>query len=112
MSKVAGLLTLVLAGAMSGCGGLTGKSSDPPPKTNPPGSLNNVNHIIYMLQENRGFDHYFGIPYSNDMQRKSKETGEQVVPLLRDDKVVELLTDTQQSQVVERHRHHCPHPLA
>src|SRR5437667_8610070 len=64
MSKVAGLLALILVGAMVGCGGLTGKSSDPvpdpPPKKNPPGSLNKVNHIIYMLQENRSFDQYFG----------------------------------------------------
>jgi arylsulfatase A-like enzyme len=55
------------------------------------------------LPTRHGFDHYFGIPYSNDMQRKAKATGERVVPLLRDDKVVELLTDTQQSQLVERY---------
>jgi phospholipase C len=60
MPKVAGLLTLVLAGAMAGCGGFTGNSSDPPPNNTSSGSLNNVNHIIYMLQENRSFDHYFG----------------------------------------------------
>jgi arylsulfatase A-like enzyme len=51
----------------------------------------------------QGFDHYLGIPYSNDMQRRSKETGERVVPLLRDDKVAELLTDAQQSRLVERY---------
>ncbi|MBA4187313.1 MAG: arylsulfatase [Planctomycetaceae bacterium] len=55
------------------------------------------------LPTKQGFDHYFGIPYSNDMQRKSKETGERVVPLLRDDKVAELLTDAQQSRIVERY---------
>src|SRR6476619_5189879 len=55
------------------------------------------------LPTKQGFDHYFGIPYSNDMQRKSKETGERVVPLLRDDKVIELLTDEQQSRIVERY---------
>jgi len=64
MSKAAGLLALVLAGVMAGCGGLAGNTSNPPPNNNPPpppaGSLNDVNHIIYMLQENRGFDHYFG----------------------------------------------------
>lgn len=26
----------------------------------PPGSLQSINHVIYMLQENRSFDHYFG----------------------------------------------------
>jgi arylsulfatase A len=55
------------------------------------------------LPTRQGFDHYFGIPYSNDTQRKSKETGEWVVPLLRDDKVAELLTDEQQSKIVERY---------
>jgi arylsulfatase A-like enzyme len=55
------------------------------------------------LPTKQGFDHYFGVPYSNDMQKKSKETGERVVPLLRDDKVAELLTDTQQSRIVERY---------
>jgi phospholipase C len=68
MSKTVGLLILVLAGVMAGCGGLASpNTSNPPPNNNPPpppppqaGSLNDVNHIIYMLQENRGFDHYFG----------------------------------------------------
>ncbi|MCB1225116.1 MAG: sulfatase [Verrucomicrobiales bacterium] len=55
------------------------------------------------LPTRQGFDHYFGIPYSNDMLRKSLETGESVVPLLRDEKVVELLTDTQQTTVTERY---------
>ena len=55
------------------------------------------------LPTKQGFDHYLGIPYSNDMQRKSKETGERVVPLVRDEKVAELLTDAQQSWVVERY---------
>jgi arylsulfatase A-like enzyme len=54
------------------------------------------------LPTKQGFDHYFGIPYSNDMQKKSKETGARVVPLLRDDKVAELLTDEAQSRIVER----------
>jgi arylsulfatase A-like enzyme len=55
------------------------------------------------LPTKQGFDHYFGIPYSNDMQRKSTETGERVMPLLRDDKVTERLTDAQQSRIVERY---------
>ena len=55
------------------------------------------------LPTRQGFDHYFGIPYSNDMQKKSTQTGERVVPLLRDDKVAELLTDEQQSRIVERY---------
>jgi arylsulfatase A len=55
------------------------------------------------LPTNQGFDHYFGIPYSNDMQRKSTESGQRVTPLLRDDKVAELLTDEEQRKIVERY---------
>jgi arylsulfatase A-like enzyme len=55
------------------------------------------------LPTRQGFDHYFGIPYSNDMQRRAKATGQRVVPLLRDEKVAELLTDEAQSRIVERY---------
>ena len=55
------------------------------------------------LPTKQGFDHYLGIPYSNDMQRKAKATGERVVPLIRDDKVEALLTDEGQRTVVERY---------
>jgi arylsulfatase A len=55
------------------------------------------------LPTRQGFDHYFGIPYSNDMQVKSTESGESVVPLVRDEKVEELLTDDKQSRIVERY---------
>ena len=55
------------------------------------------------LPTKQGFDHYFGIPYSNDMQRPAAQTGERVVPLLRDDKVDELLSDEAQSRIVERY---------
>lgn len=37
------------------------------------------------------------------MQVKAKQTGERVLPLLRDDKVPELLTDVQQGRIVERY---------
>jgi arylsulfatase A len=55
------------------------------------------------LPTKQGFDHYFGIPYSNDMQKKGKESGDKVVPLLRDDKVAELLTEETQTRIVERY---------
>jgi len=55
------------------------------------------------LPTNQGFDHYFGIPYSNDMQRKSLDTDQRVVPLLRDNQVAELLTDEAQTTVTERY---------
>ena len=51
------------------------------------------------LPTSQGFDHYYGIPYSNDMQRVSAETGLRVVPLLRDEKVIALLEDEDQRQV-------------
>jgi arylsulfatase A len=54
------------------------------------------------LPTRQGFDRYYGIPYSNDMQRVSVETGERVVPLLRDEKVEALLTDEMQSCIVEK----------
>lgn len=55
------------------------------------------------LPTRQGFDRYFGIPYSNDMQKKVTATGAKVVPLVRDDKVAELLTDEAQSLIVERY---------
>ncbi len=55
------------------------------------------------LPTRQGFDHYFGIPYSNDMQRADKETGNKVVPLMRDEEVAELLSEEAQSKIVERY---------
>ena len=54
------------------------------------------------LPTRQGFDHYFGIPYSNDMQTKTK-SGERKVPLLRDEEVIEQLSDEEQSRIVERY---------
>lgn len=55
------------------------------------------------LPTKQGFDHYLGIPYSNDMQKTAKDSGQKVVPLLRDDKVVELLTEEDQTRIEERY---------
>lgn len=55
------------------------------------------------LPGRQGFDHYFGLPYSNDMQTKSAKTGVRGVPLVRDDKVLEMLPDEAQSGLVERY---------
>lgn len=46
-----------LVAVLGGCRGLV--ASDP---TSPgaPAGLHSINHIIFMSQENRGFDHYFG----------------------------------------------------
>jgi len=55
------------------------------------------------LPTKQGFDRYFGIPYSNDMRKKALGGTEPVCPLLRDEKVIELLTDEQQSGIIERY---------
>ena len=55
------------------------------------------------LPTRHGFDHYFGFPYSNDMLKKAKGGTQPVVPLLRDDKVIELLTGEEQSRLTERY---------
>jgi arylsulfatase A-like enzyme len=55
------------------------------------------------LPTKQGFDHYLGIPYSNDMQRVSKEKNLRVSPLVRDDKVEALLTDEEQSGIVAKY---------
>jgi arylsulfatase A len=55
------------------------------------------------LPTSQGFDHYFGIPYSNDMLSQATETGETVLPLMRDATVQELLLEEAQSQIVERY---------
>jgi len=44
---------------LTGCGGGGGGKSSPS-LTPPTPDIKNINHIIYMLQENRSFDHYFG----------------------------------------------------
>lgn len=53
------------------------------------------------LPTKQGFDHYLGIPYSNDMQGKPLGSDERVVPLLRDDKIERLLKDEDQRDIVE-----------
>ncbi len=55
------------------------------------------------LPTRHGFDHYFGIPYSNDMNKPAASTGQPVVPLLRDEKVVDLLDGTGQNGVTARY---------
>jgi phospholipase C len=66
MSKALAVLVLGLAVIAASCGGgTTAKVVDPPPPVEPPpppppSDITVVNHIIYMMQENRSFDHYFG----------------------------------------------------
>lgn len=53
------------------------------------------------LPTRQGFDHYLGIPYSNDMLKKSAEKKVPVVPLLRDEKIAELMDGEGQRRMVE-----------
>jgi arylsulfatase A-like enzyme len=55
------------------------------------------------LPTRHGFDHYLGLPYSNDMQRKAVGGKQPVVPLVRDDKVLELLEGADQDRLTERY---------
>jgi arylsulfatase A-like enzyme len=55
------------------------------------------------LPTRHGFDKYFGIPYSNDMNRKSSQDGRSVVPLVRDEQVIELLDGAAQDNLTERY---------
>ena len=55
------------------------------------------------LPTRHGFDHYFGIPYSNDMLKPAKVNGVKVVPLVRDERVQELLTDDDEDGITARY---------
>ena len=44
--------------AICGCQGVKSTGGGPPPP--PPPDITSVNHIIFMAQENRSFDMYFG----------------------------------------------------
>ena len=55
------------------------------------------------LPTRHGFEHYFGIPYSNDMQRVAKANGKRVLPLMRDEEVADLLEDEGQRRVTREY---------
>ena len=67
--KIQRALTAMVCGmalVLSACQGVTDSTTTttPPPTTTPPvqqpATIQAVNHVIFMLQENRSFDHYFG----------------------------------------------------
>ena len=53
------------------------------------------------LPTKQGFDHYLGIPYSNDMLKTASVDDRRVVPLVRDDKVERLLDEADQDRIEE-----------
>jgi hypothetical protein len=62
MYKALSVIVLGLTMALTGCGMVSSdqKQDPPPPPPPPPADMTAVKHIIYMLQENRSFDQYFG----------------------------------------------------
>lgn len=59
--QLAATVVLTLSAAlMAGCGGGGGTSSSSGPPAPVPQLNQSINHIVFMAQENRGFDHYFG----------------------------------------------------
>jgi arylsulfatase A-like enzyme len=58
-----------------------------------------VGHLPEFLPTRQGFDHYFGLPYSNDMHKG--RAGFPPLPLYRDELVIE--TEPDQSQLTKRY---------
>ena len=50
-----------------------------------------LGHLPQYLPTNNGFDYYYGIPYSNDMDRAHK--GEPPIPLMRNEAIIEQPCD-------------------
>ena len=55
------------------------------------------------LPTRHGFDSYFGIPYSNDMQMQSTESGLRVVPVLRNEEIATLIEDEEQRLITRQY---------
>ncbi|HEY2232894.1 MAG TPA: alkaline phosphatase family protein, partial [Candidatus Angelobacter sp.] len=62
LTSVFAVLSLTILTGCQGLGASTGPTPTPTPAASPTpaGSLQSVNHIIFMMQENRSFDAYFG----------------------------------------------------
>ncbi|HWR17462.1 MAG TPA: alkaline phosphatase family protein [Terriglobales bacterium] len=56
--KLLSLALLCLTFVLTGCRGITGGQAESPAKARQLRS--NINHIVFMMQENRSFNHYFG----------------------------------------------------
>lgn len=62
---------------LAGCGS-TGSSSN---STSPPGDINQIQHIVFLVKENHTFDNYFGrFPGANGATSGTLSTG-QIIPL-------------------------------
>jgi phospholipase C len=59
MSRISVAVVLLLTSVSTSCGGMP-QSSTRTASTGGSPNLSRINHIVYMMQENRSFDHYFG----------------------------------------------------
>ncbi len=55
------------------------------------------------LPTRHGFDSYFGIPYSNDMQRVATDNGKRVHPVMRNEEVEALIEDEEQRFITRQY---------
>lgn len=65
-----------------------------------------VGDDVAFLPTRHGFDHYFGLPYSNDMGPEDGQLGNgkrPPLPLVRDEQVIEEVTPKDQDQLTERY---------
>ncbi len=65
-----------------------------------------VGDQLEFLPTRHGFDHYFGLPYSNDMggsEEGAKLRKNPPLPLVRDEKVIEIINAAAQDKLTERY---------
>jgi len=65
-----------------------------------------VGDQLEFLPTRNGFDHYFGLPYSNDMggsEEGAKLGKNPPLPLVRDEKVIEIIDAVAQDKLTERY---------
>ena len=67
-----------------------------------------LGHLPAYLPTRHGFDHYFGIPYSNDMD--VKKSGHPPIPLLRDEMIIEQPARARYAHVALHSRGAFVHP--
>ena len=62
-----------------------------------------LGHLSEYLPTRHGFDHYFGIPYSNDMRPTERRPNYPALPLIRDAATIE--TNPDQTKLTEQYTH-------
>src|ERR1700720_2751629 len=102
LGRVLAACALVLSLVMCGCQGLKSPAPPPPPITPPPppATLQSINHVVFMLQENRSFDSYFGMlnPYRQANGWSASEDGNTYTVDGIDDKLSTFVNDDDEGQ--------------